>query len=150
MADMFKHYNITSSGMEAQKFRVDIINTNIANAKTVMTENGEGPYKRRDVVFKEQYLNAENKHTMQENYNLKKENLKGVAVDTLFVDESYKLVYEPSNPYADEKGYVKYPNINVIKETSDLIDSQRAYEANVNAYKNRKNIDILTINLLKN
>jgi len=150
MGGMFKHYDITSSGMEAQKFRVDIINTNIANAKTVMTENGEGPYKRRDVVFKEQYLDTQRNYRKQEPNNINKDYLRGVGVSNVLVDESYKLVYEPANPYADEKGYVKYPNINVIKETSDLIDAQRAYEANINAYKNRKNIDMLTINLLKN
>ena len=49
---MFDNYNISASAMQAQKFRVDIINTNIANSNTVMTENGEGPYKRRDVFLK--------------------------------------------------------------------------------------------------
>jgi|SaaInlV_120m_DNA_4_1040238.scaffolds.fasta_scaffold21275_2 flagellar basal-body rod protein FlgC len=147
---MFDNYNISASAMQAQKFRVDIINTNIANSNTVMTENGEGPYKRRDVIFKENYINKQNQEQVHNNQQMNNKYLSGVKVEDVFVDESYKMVYEPHNPYADKKGYVKYPNINVIKETSDLIDAQSAYEANINAYKNKKNIDLLTINLLKN
>lgn len=145
---MFDSYNVAVSGMEAQRFRVDIINTNIANAHTVMTENGEGPYKRRDVVFREKLIiSKENNDFEDEKFNHSQ--YRGVEVAEVIVNQNYKLIYEPSNPYADEKGYVKYPDINVVAETTDLIDAQRSYDANVNAYKNKKNIDLQTINLLK-
>jgi len=117
--DVFNIMNISASGMTAQRFRIDVIATNIANAETTRTENGE-PYRRKIPIFSEyvkMYLNGKEPA--------------GVKVSKIEVDKSpFRLVYDPSHPDADENGYVKMPNVNVLREMVDLINAQRAYEAN--------------------
>jgi|SaaInl8_200m_RNA_FD_contig_123_2781_length_9557_multi_109_in_2_out_2_9 flagellar basal-body rod protein FlgC len=132
---MYAIYKVISSGMSAQKTRMEIVNTNLANINTTRTGNGEGPYKRRDVVFKSNKLS---------NGKI------GVKVDSLIVDEkNFIYKYEPNHPDSNKEGYVAYPNINAVAETHDLIESSRAYETNIEAFKTQKTIDLMTIDLLK-
>ncbi|HEW92847.1 MAG TPA: flagellar basal body rod protein FlgC [Thermotogaceae bacterium] len=127
--DVFKIMNISASGMTAQRFRLDIIATNIANAETTRTETGE-PYRRKIPIFSE-YVKM---------YMGYKEPA-GVKVDRVAVDRSpFRLVYDPTHPDADENGYVKMPNVNVLREMVDLINAQRAYEANVTVLNSIKSI----------
>ncbi|MBM7559402.1 flagellar basal body rod protein FlgC [Marinitoga litoralis] len=118
----FRIMDIAASGMTAERFRSEVISNNLANANTTRTENGD-PYRRKVVTFKE-VLNKE--------VNSNDEQLSGVRVSTIEEDDSpFRLVYDPSHPDANEDGYVKYPNVNVLREMVDLISAQRAYEANV-------------------
>ncbi|SHE61506.1 flagellar basal-body rod protein FlgC [Marinitoga hydrogenitolerans DSM 16785] len=118
----FKIMDIAASGMTAERFRSEVISNNLANANTTRTENG-GPYRRKVVTFKE-VLNKE--------LSKKDEQISGVRVSKLEEDNSpFRLVYDPGHPDADENGYVKYPNVNPLREMVDLITAQRAYEANV-------------------
>ncbi|KAF2956458.1 flagellar basal body rod protein FlgC [Marinitoga sp. 38H-ov] len=118
----FRIMDIAASGMTAERFRSEVISNNLANANTTRTENGE-PYKRKVVTFKEVLNNT---------VSSKNEQLSGVRVSSIEEDNSpFKLVYDPSHPDANEEGYVKYPNVNVLREMVDLISAQRAYEANV-------------------
>ncbi|APT76416.1 flagellar basal body rod protein FlgC [Marinitoga sp. 1135] len=127
----FKIMDIAASGMTAERFRSEVISNNLANANTTRTENG-GPYRRKIVTFKE-VLNKE-KAT-------KDEQLSGVKVGKLAEDKSpFRLVYDPGHPDADENGYVKYPNVNVLREMVDLITAQRAYEANVAVVNSAKSM----------
>jgi flagellar basal-body rod protein FlgC len=127
--DIFKIMNISASGMTAQRFRLDVIATNIANAETTRTENGE-PYRRKIPIFSE-YVK------MYMGY----EEPSGVKVEKVAVDTSpFRLVYDPSHPDADENGYVKMPNVNVLREMVDLINAQRAYEANASVLNSLKTI----------
>lgn len=118
--DVFNIMNISASGMTAQRFRIDVIATNIANAETTRTKTGE-PYRRKIPIFSE-YVKM----------YLDKKELAGVKVSKVAVDKSpFRLVYDPSHPDADKNGYVRMPNVNVLREMVDLINAQRAYEANV-------------------
>lgn len=118
----FRIMDIAASGMTAERFRSEVISNNLANANTTRTENGD-PYRRKVVTFRE-VLNKE--------VNSNDEQLSGVRVSTIEEDDSpFRLVYDPSHPDANEDGYVKYPNVNVLREMVDLISAQRAYEANV-------------------
>ncbi|GAB6189482.1 flagellar basal body rod protein FlgC [Marinitoga arctica] len=118
----FKIMDIAASGMTAERFRSEVISNNLANVNTTRTENG-GPYKRKIVTFKE---------VLNKNFLEKDEQISGVRVSKLEEDNSpFKLVYDPGHPDADESGYVKYPNVNPLREMVDLITAQRAYEANV-------------------
>jgi len=155
MSAFFDKYNTSASGMQAQRLRMEIISSNIANTNTVMTANGEGPYKRRDVVFKTLDFTQEAKKKVYgviDNENRTDDKLNvGVKVDNIYVDEkNFIYKYEPNNPYANDKGYVAYPNINPVVETQNMIEAQRTYEANVNSYTSMKNIDLKTIEILKN
>ncbi|WP_047268839.1 flagellar basal body rod protein FlgC [Marinitoga sp. 1197] len=118
----FRIMDIAASGMTAERFRSEVISNNLANANTTRTENG-GPYRRKIVTFKE---------VLNKNRTKRDEQLSGVRVSNLKEDNSpFRLVYDPGHPDADENGYVKYPNVNPLREMVDLIGAQRAYEANV-------------------
>ncbi len=126
----FKIMTVSATGMSAQRLRLDVISTNIANAETTRTERGE-PYRRKIPVFSE-YL--------RRTVDGKVESL-GVRVVRIVEDQTpFRLVYDPTHPDANEDGYVQMPNVNVLREMVDLMDAQRAYEANVAAFNVTKSI----------
>ncbi|WP_458699793.1 flagellar basal body rod protein FlgC [Sulfurospirillum sp. 1307] len=157
-------FDISGYGLSAQRFRMNIISSNIANANTTRTSEG-GPYQRREVVFKamdfDKTLNAE----LEKDSNfLKYENplddtflqtdakpaIMSVEVDKVIRDDSdFKLKYDPSHPDANEQGYVAYPNINPVIEMADLIEATRAYQANVAAFQSAKNMANSSIDMMK-
>lgn len=126
---LFTGIEISSSGLSAQRLRLDVISSNIANAETTRTgevdENGNPvPYRRKNVVFE---------FTPFSVYLEKKiGRLGGVRVSRIVEDPSEpRLVYNPDHPDADAEGYVRMPNVNVLTEMVDLISATRSYEANV-------------------
>ena len=148
----FDGYNVSSSGMSAQRTRINVVSANIANAKTTHTEEG-GPYKKQQVVF-EDILLAEGKKTNSndvERTNDKNSDLalRGVGVKSIIESEAKPVMrYEPTHPDANEDGYVAYPDINPVVEMVDLIEAMRSYEANVAAFNTHKNIDSKTLDIL--
>ncbi len=139
----FDVFGINASGLTAERFRMDIISENIANANTTRTDDG-GPYTRKVVTFEEKNdphatFNAVLASNMSK-YN--RTGMAGVKVGGVYEDThtEYKMAYDPSHPDADENGYVHYPNVNTITEMTNLIDSSRAYEANATAFNISKNI----------
>ena len=103
----FSAMRISASGLSAERLRMDTITSNIANAQTTRTEDG-GPYTRKVAVFKEA-LDSKMRPI-------------GVTAIEIQDDESeYRKVYDPSNPDADETGYVTYPNVNILNEMADMI-----------------------------
>ncbi len=145
-------FDISSYGLSAQRFRMDVISSNIANANTTRTSEG-GPYQRKDVVFKAidfnktlnekiagnsnmlDYENPLDDPFLQENANPA---IMSVAVDKVVRDESeFRYKYEPSHPDANEEGYVAYPNVNPVIEMSNLVEATRAYQANVSAFQSQ-------------
>lgn len=111
----FSALRIGASGLSAERLRMDTITSNISNAQTTRTKDG-GPYVRKIAVFQEAYDKAGK-------YN----GVKAVAVDD--DDSEFRKVYDPTNSDADEKGYVTYPNVNILNEMADMMASTRAYEA---------------------
>lgn len=148
----FDGYNVTTSGMSAQRTRINVVSANIANAKTTHTSEG-GPYKKQEVVF-EDILVAENKKTNAndiETTNNKNSDLslRGVGVKSIVQSDAKPIMkYEPTHPDANEDGYVAYPDINPVIEMVDLIEAMRSYEANVAAFNTHKNIDSKTLDIL--
>lgn len=134
---MFDAINISSSALTAEKTRIDIISKNIANANTTRATNGM-PYRRQVVVFKESRENSFEDYLNGFNSRF---NGNGVEIDDIVEDESpFKMKYEPGHPDADENGYVMMPNVDVVIEMVDLIDAQRAYEANITAINTTKSM----------
>jgi len=143
----FDKYDVSGSAMASQQMRMNIISSNIANTNTTMLEDGSGPYKRKDVVFKEKHFNEVLDAALNNGHSNRNV---GVEVDKIFVDEKdFIKKYEPNHPHADKEGYVSYPNINPIVEMANMIEATRAYETNTNAYNNQKQIDMQTIDILK-
>ncbi|MCD6253725.1 MAG: flagellar basal body rod protein FlgC [Thermotogae bacterium] len=129
MLSEFKIMSIGATGLTAQRLRIDVIATNIANAETTRTETG-GPYRRKVPVFSEYLVRTKDRIESR-----------GVKVVALKEDPSpFRLIYDPSHPDANEDGYVQMPNVNVLKEMVDLISAQRAYEANVSTINAAKDM----------
>lgn len=136
---MFNSFNISASGMTAQRFRSDIISQNVANATTTRTSDGEA-YRRKIVTFSEK-TSAPFSHVLAK-ANGNYASGSGVKVSTVTEDyeTEMKMTYDPSHPDADENGYVTYPNVNIVTEMTNLIDASRSYEANVTAFDASKTI----------
>ena len=135
---LFQSFNISASGMTAQRFRTDIIAENIANVNTTSTESG-GPYRRKIVTFQEKNVTP-----FSQFFSTSKNGAIGNGVKVTRVTEDYTSdfikEYDPSNPDADENGYVSYPNVNTGTEMTYLIDATRYYEANATAFEASKSM----------
>lgn len=132
---LFTSFDIAGSGMSAQRLRSDIISQNIANVTSTRSQNGE-PYRRKTVVFAEKNGNAFGKILLQ----ARGVTGSGVKVTSIVEDHDTEMnmVYDPAHPDADENGYVTYPNVNIVTEMTNMIDSSRAYEANATAFEAAK------------
>jgi flagellar basal-body rod protein FlgC len=137
--------NISASGLTAEKLRMDVISRNIANVNTTRTADGS-PYRRQVVVFQEggrqmpfsEYLNDASKNLIGS----------GVKVSGIEEDKTpFKSVYDPGHPDADEKGYVKMPNVDVMTEMVNMISASRAYEANVTAINSAKSMALTALEI---
>jgi len=147
----FDGYDITTSGMHAQRTRINIVSANIANAQTTHSKDG-GPYKKQNVVFEEVLLHKQNKNQDANELNkIKNPNsLVGVGIKEIAKSKLDNILrFQPNHPDANKDGYVAYPNINPVIEMTDLIEAMRSYEANLSAFQTQKNMDNKTIDLLK-
>ena len=134
--------NISGSGLTAQRLRMDVISENIANIDTTRTEEG-GPYRRKMVVFE---TSNDFKNMMIKNLNEYEPG--GVEVTEIVEDNSeFKLVYNPEHPDADENGYVSMPNVDSLKETVDIMEAYRAYQANITALNTIKQMAIKALEI---
>ncbi|MBQ9438845.1 MAG: flagellar basal body rod protein FlgC [Lachnospiraceae bacterium] len=136
---IFNSFDINSSGMTAQRFRMDVIAENVANANTTRTADGT-PYRRKVVTFEEKGHSEPFRHVLNKATN--HYSGQGVRVGGVYEDTKTDLVraYDPEHPDADEDGYVWYPNVSIITEMTNLIDASRAYEANATAFNASKSI----------
>jgi flagellar basal-body rod protein FlgC len=128
---IFSALRISSSGLTAERMRMDVIADNISNSETTRTPEG-GPYIRKVVSFEENVNKALKDNKYEDDY-------KGVKVSSITKDNSpLKKVYDPSNPDADSEGNVTMPNVDILNEMVDLISASRAFEANVTAMNAEK------------
>lgn len=118
---------ISASGLTAQRLRLDIIASNLANAETTRTNEGT-PYRRRVPIFRE-ILDQVSRMS------------KGVEVIGITEDNSpFRMVYDPGHPDANPEGYVLYPNVNPVVEMTDMISATRSYEANLTLITSAKSM----------
>jgi flagellar basal-body rod protein FlgC len=140
---LFNGFNISASGLTANRMRMDVVSSNIANANTTRGHlvNGEWvPYRRKSVEltqigvspFEKQFQAAMNRGNAQ---------VSGVKVSSIGEDHApFTLSYDPTHADADEDGYVRLPNVDPIKEMVDLMSATRSYEANVTALNASKSM----------
>ncbi|RKX78424.1 MAG: flagellar basal body rod protein FlgC [Spirochaetes bacterium] len=132
---LYSSINIASSGLSAQRTRLDVIANNIANVNTTRTPEG-GPFRRSRVIFKPRVSRPYWRSPFLPKF-LENEIGKGVIVAKIEkdMDSKPRLVYDPTHPDAiksgPRKGYVEYPNVNIVNEMVDMISASRSYEANV-------------------
>jgi flagellar basal-body rod protein FlgC len=141
--DFFSALDISSSAMSAERTRMNLISSNLANANSTRTAEG-GPYKRKDAVFTATPLAGTFTNAMnQANSRLSRVDVTGIVEDS----SSPRMQYDPTHPDADVKGYVALPNVNVIEEMADMISATRTYEANVTAAQAAKSMALKTLEL---
>lgn len=135
---LFQSFDINTSGLTAQRFRMDVISENVANVTTTRTKDGT-PYTRKIVTFREKNVTPFSKvlSNTREAYLGNGVKVSKVSEDT---ESEYVMKYDPSHPDADENGYVSYPNVNIITEMTNMIDASRSYEANLTAFETSKAI----------
>ena len=129
-------FDISASGMTAERQRLDIASENIANSNTTRTESG-GPYRRKMVVLQEVPSTS---FRSKFNSLLNRTASKGGVRVTEIVEDQRDLqpVYNPDHPDANEEGYVMMPNVDLVKETVDGMSATRSYEANITAFNAMK------------
>ncbi len=142
---MFESINIASTGLSAQRLKMDVISNNIANASTTRTTEGDGPYHRRRVIMTPINLRTRWKSPVYP-FGIRPGEGKGVRVMKVERDEKtpLRMVYDPGHPDAIsiglKQGYVAYPNVNPVTEMVDMIVASRAYEANVQVIQGAKSM----------
>ena len=133
--DFFDAIHASSSGLSAQRLRMNLISGNLANVNTTRTREG-GPFRRKEAIFAARPLEESFNKILA---NRQKKQLSIVKVSRVIEDSNPPVMkYDPQHPDADEKGYVAMPNINVMEEMVNMISATRGYEANVTALKAAK------------
>ena len=142
--DFFDALHISSSGLAAQRLRMNLISANLANMNTTRTKAG-GPYRRKDPVFAAQAPAA----SFREMLGMRqRELLKEVAVVGIVEDSRSPIKkHDPTHPDADENGYVSMPNINLMEEMVNMISATRSYEASVTAIQSAKTMALKALEI---
>ena len=132
-------FEISSSGLYAQRKRLDVIASNLANLETTRTENGE-PYRRKMVVMSTKPVEGFDE--------LLSSRLEGVEIDDIVEDDApFMKVYNPGHPDADEQGYVLKPNVDLIVEITNMLVAKRNFEANVTAVRSTKQMALKALEI---
>ena len=130
---LFNIFNVSGSAMSAQSQRLNVVASNLANADSVTSSNGQ-PYKAKQVVFAAQPVDGSAST--------------GVKVTQIAEDQSApKQVYDPKHPLADENGYVAMPNVNPVEEMVNMLSASRSYQTNVETMNAAKTMLLKTLTL---
>ncbi len=142
--NFFDAIHTSSSGLSAQRLRMNLISGNLANVNTTRTAEG-GPYKRKEAVFASRPLGGSFHDILADRQNMQ---LSAVTIDGVLEDSSSPVLkYDPQHPDADEKGYVALPNINVMEEMVNMISATRGYEANVTALQAARDMAVKALEI---
>lgn len=138
--DVIRSFKICGSGLAAQRAKLDVVASNLANVSTTRTPEG-GPYRKKAIAFTAEEVDG--------NFDMSlKEAVKSVKIDEIREDPNgIKMAYDPSHPDADAKGFVAMPDINVMQEMADMIAASRAFEACVTAFDSTKSMTMKTLEM---
>ena len=134
--DLTNAIKISASGMRAQGTRLRVVAENVANAESLGNTAADDPYRRKTITF--------------ENELDRKINADMVRISKIGRDQGdFNIFYEPHHPLADDKGYIKMPNVNTLIEMTDMREAERSYEANVSVIESSKSFIERTLELLR-
>jgi len=128
---------VATSGLEAQSARMRVAAENLANANSTAEAPGGDPYTRKTITFEDE---------MDRTAGIDLVQVKDIGTDTA----PYKIEYDPSNPAADDRGFVKMPNVNIMTEMADMREANRSYTANLEVIKQSRQLYMMTVDLLRN
>jgi len=135
---LFNVFQVSSSAMNAQSMRLNTVASNLANADSIISSDGR-PYRAKQVVFEATPMGGNGEMSQ------------GVRVREI-VDSAapHRMVYDPKNPAADEKGYVAFPNVDVVEEMTNMISASRSYQTNVEVMNTAKTLLLRTLQIAQN
>ena len=142
--DLLKSMQISSSGLAANRKRIETISSNIANAQTTRTAEG-GPYRRKEVVLGSEPARESFDEILEGEIDAQAQTVH--VTDVVSTNDPPILKYDPTHPDANKEGYVAMPNVNVMKEMADMISAQRAYEANISALNTTKSMAVKALEI---
>lgn len=143
--DVEQAFAISASALDAQRSRLNLISSNLANVQSTRTPEG-GPYRRKDVVFSSTPVHGAFDEALAASKVT--ETFQGVQVSDVVLDaRPLREAYEPYHPDADANGYVLYPNVNMMEETVSMMTALRAYEANVTALNATKGMALKALEI---
>ena len=136
---------ISSTGLSAQRLRMNLISSNMANVNTTRTETGE-PYKRKDAIFE-----AVQKGGFKDVLDERLDNAEGGVKVARVIEDNKPFVekYDPGHPDADENGYIRMPNVNIVEEMVNMISASRSFEANATAVRATKDMTAIALEIGK-
>jgi flagellar basal-body rod protein FlgC len=144
--DIYDALRTSSSGLSAQRMRMNLISANLANVNTTRTPEG-GPYRRKEVVFEARSQSPSFHEALQSRQGRQPAGVRAVEV---FDDPRPPILkYDPGHPDADAQGYVRLPNVNMMEEMVNMISATRSYEANVAAVKASKDMALKALEIGK-
>lgn len=141
--DLLSSLRISSSGLAAQRKRMEAHSSNIANAQTTRTAEG-GPYRKKEVVFGSEPARQKFSEILEGELS---ENAHTVHATEVVHSDKVVFKYDPQHPDANSEGYVAMPDINPMVEMANMIEAQRAYEANVTAINTTKQMATKTLEI---
>jgi flagellar basal-body rod protein FlgC len=137
--DFLTSLEISGSGLTAQRKRMDIIASNLANIETTRSEGG-GPYRRKMVLM--------SPRPSDDFDRVLNDKVEGVQIDGVVEDQSpFRMVYNPSHPDADEDGNLRKPNVDLIVEMTNMLMARRAFEANLSAIKSTRQMAVKALEI---
>jgi flagellar basal-body rod protein FlgC len=132
---LFNVFQVSSSAMTAQSMRLNTVASNLANADSIISSDGQ-PYRSKQVVFEATPMGGQGEMS------------KGVRVRQIVESAApARMVYDPKNPAADEKGYVAFSNVNVVEEMTNMISASRSYQTNVEVMNTAKSLMLRTLQI---
>jgi flagellar basal-body rod protein FlgC len=144
--DLYDALRTSSSGLAAQRLRMNLISANLANVNTTRTPEG-GPYRRKEVVFAAKPPAGSFRDMLRARQAGQPSEVQAVQI----IDDNRAAVmkYDPQHPDADDQGYVALPNVNVMEEMVNMISATRSFEANVTAVKAAKDMALKALEIGK-
>jgi flagellar basal-body rod protein FlgC len=144
--DIYDALRTSSSGLSAQRMRMNLISANLANVNTTRTPEG-GPYRRKEVIFEARPKSTSFREVLQSRQGRLPAEVSAIKV---FDDPRPPVLkFDPGHPDADEQGYVRLPNVNMMEEMVNMISATRSYEANVAAVKASKDMALKALEIGK-
>jgi flagellar basal-body rod protein FlgC len=127
---------IAGAGLAVQSARLRIVSENLANAQSTGPSAGADPYARKTITFESELDHAMGVELVQ---------IKSIGADR----SPFRVEHDPGHPAADAEGFVKYPNVNILMEMADMREANRSYEANLQVFKQARDLAAMTIDILK-